>query len=178
MLFKNWIQTQTWKYFYGLQDVDTKAEYFHKLLFSKVEEYFPKKIFRVAKDDKPWVTHDVKLLDRQRKREFLKNHKSIKWYNLNEKYLNLIKKCKCAYAEKIVGDLKSSNPSQWYSKVKRMSNLTRDFDEQYFIEELSELDAQKQADTFVEYYAKTRNQFEPVKEDDFSDVLHSEARKM
>ena len=59
-----------------------------------------------------------------------------------------------------------------------MSNLTRDFDEQYFIEELSELDAQKQADTFVEYYAKTRNQFEPVKEDDFSDVLHSEARKM
>lgn len=101
----------------------------------------------------------------------------MKWQVLHEKYLNLIKKSKSSYAKKIVGDLKSSNPSQWYSKVKRMSNVNRDGDRQHYIEELSELNTQEQADTFVKFYATTRNQFEPVHEDDFLDVLQNDARQ-
>ena len=107
----------------------------------------------------------------------MKNHKSQKWVNLNEKYLCQIKKAKVSYSKKIVGDLKTSNPSQWYSKIKRMSNMNRDGDDQFYIEELSELSAQAQADTLAGFYASTRNQFEPVKDDDFSYILQSEVRQ-
>ena len=79
-------------------------------------------------DDKPWITDEVKTLDRQRKREFVRHHKSSKWHFLNDKYMKLIKKSKVSYANKMVNDLKSSNPSHWYSKVKRMSSINRTLD--------------------------------------------------
>ena len=90
--------------------------------------------------------------------------------------MSLIKRTKSTYSKKIVGDLKSSNKSQWYSKIKRMSNISRDGDNSYFIEELSELEPSQQADQMADYYASTRNQFQPVCEDEFSEVLNNEVR--
>ena len=58
-----------------------------------------------------------------------------------------------------------------------MSNINRDGDDQYYIEELSELSAQAQANTLASFYASTRNQFQAVKEDKFSDILSSEVRQ-
>ena len=55
--------------------------------------------------------------------------------------------------------------------------MNRDRDDQYFVEELSEFETVRQADQLVEYYASTRNQFQPVCADDFSDVLNNEARQ-
>ena len=45
-----------------------------------------------SSDDEPWVNEKVKILDRQRKREFYKNHKSPKWRILNCQFLEAMKK--------------------------------------------------------------------------------------
>ena len=123
-----------------------------------------------------WVTKEIKVLDRQRKREFSKHNKSEKWQNLHEKYINLMQKSKVAYSKSIVNDLKSSNPSQWYSKVKRMSNINRVSDDDYFIEEFCDLNLQTQADQLVNFYASTRNQFQSISEDDFQSVFDNDLR--
>ena len=52
-----------------------------KLLFfkikTKLDEFLPLKILKVSSDDRPWVTQEVKDLDRRVKREFYKIQKSI-----------------------------------------------------------------------------------------------------
>ena len=41
----------------------------------------------MAQDDEPWFTDKPKILDRRRKREYLKRKKSKKWKDLNAQFL-------------------------------------------------------------------------------------------
>ena len=75
--FKTWLDDQTWDDLYRLTDVNSKAEYFHTTLLKKFQEFFPLKSLKVSLDDQPWMSQDLKELDRKRKREFSKNHKSV-----------------------------------------------------------------------------------------------------
>ena len=56
------------------------------------------------------------------KREYTKHKRSRKWKILNKDYLEKCEEAKEKYYKDIVEDLKLSNPSQWYSKLKRMSS--------------------------------------------------------
>ena len=47
--------------------------------------------------------------------------KSEKWMKINREFNQKCQKAKHDYAENIVNDLKSSDVSQWYSIIKRMS---------------------------------------------------------
>ena len=55
---------------------------------------------------------------------------------LHEKYILSIKNAKISYSANIVKELKSSNPAQWYSKVKLMANVNKCTDEETYVEEL------------------------------------------
>ena len=48
-------------------------------------------------DDMPWVSKNLKILDRQRRREFSKNKKSEKWKKLNSEYKEKLKSEQCSY---------------------------------------------------------------------------------
>ena len=61
-------------------------------------------------DDMPWVSKNLKILDRQRRREFSKNKKSEKWKKLNSEYKEKLKSEQCSYYRNFVEDLKSSKP--------------------------------------------------------------------
>jgi hypothetical protein len=56
-------------------------------------------------DDDPWVTQEIKDLDRKKKREFFKHHKSEKWQDLNERFEQKCETAKEHYYENIVKDL-------------------------------------------------------------------------
>ena len=88
---------------------------------SKFYECFPVKIRKFSSDDRPWVTERVNQLYRLQNREFYKNHKSEKWKRLNAEFEQKCETEKKKYCENIISDLKTSNPSKWYSKLKRMS---------------------------------------------------------
>ena len=156
-----------------MSDINDKAFSIQKMLLAKYELFFPVKSFKVSVDDKPWITKDIKDLDRKRKREFFKNHKSEKWKLFHEKYILSIKKAKVFYSQNIVKDSKSSKPGQWNSKVKCMANINNKIDTQVYIDEFLHKDDQTQADTFVDFFAATRNSFEPVSPDMFPDVIQN-----
>ena len=106
-----------------MEDVNQKADFLQNSLMRLFYDVFPLKSMKISNDDEPWISENVKCLDRQRKREFYKNHKSEKWKVLNQKFLEAVKKSKNSYKVRIVDDLKKSNPGKWYSKLKRMSGL-------------------------------------------------------
>ena len=75
---------------------------FQSALAAKYIECFPAKIQKVAEDDKPWFTSELKLLDRLRKREYFNHQKSEKWSKLNAKYLEKCQKVKESYYKNMV----------------------------------------------------------------------------
>ena len=74
------------------------------------------------------------------------------------------------YYQNIVADLKTSNPSKWYSKVKRMCGQS-DRNQITTVDELIGLSDQEQSERIATHYSTISNQYEQVKEDDFPNTL-------
>ena len=79
---------------------------------------------KLSEDDEPWYKEKFKQLNRKHKREYFINQKSDKWRSLNLAYLREIKKAKEDYRQRVLDNIKYSNPRKWYSKMKRMSGQT------------------------------------------------------
>ena len=128
---------------------------------------------KICEDDQPWISEKLKKLDRQRKREYNKNKKSLKWEKLNEAFLELCRYEKEKYYTNIVEDLKTSNISQWYSKVKRMSGLKENSPD-YLVDELVGLSDQSQAEIIASHYAAISEEYEPVSMSHFPEFSKTE----
>ena len=126
---------------------------------------------KVSDDDQPWFTNKLKILDRKRKREYYKHQKSDLWKALNLQFSEDCKKAKEDYKNKIVDDLKTTNPKKWYSKVKRMSGQKGDCSNEIFLEEICHLSNEDQANQIADHFASTRNSYQRVEYAHFSEVL-------
>ena len=169
-LFRAWIEEQRWLEIYTCQDVNEKAAMFQKTLIENFQNCFPLKTFKVCDDDQPWMSKSLKKLDRLRKREFYKHKKSEKWLRLNKQFHEKCKVEKEKYYENIVSDLKESNISQWYSKVKRMAGqLSPSVSPDSCIDELTGLSDQSQAEKIADHYASISNEYEPIRAEDFQE---------
>ena len=169
--FGRWIMQHNWHDLYTCKDVNKKAEVLRETVMSKFYEFFPVKTIKLSSDDDPWVSEKVKQLDRAQKREFQKNQESDKWKKLHAAYMKTCEKEKKRYAENIVSDLKSSNPSKWYSKLKRMSGQNKDHDE-INVTELDGIYEELQAEIIADHYAQISNEYEPIKSEDFEEYMH------
>ena len=170
-MFSQWLTNQTWDKIFGTQDCNKKAEIFQELLVAEFQRIFPLKSMKVCAEDKPWFSKSLKLLDRKRKREFSKHYKSEKWQQLNKEFQERCEHEKKSYYSRIVHDLKESNPSQWYSKVKRMSGHE---DRSYSSESIQELFGKtdsEQREIIADHYAQISNKFDPVENEQFHDFL-------
>ena len=167
-----WIQDQTWEEIFRSNDINEKAEIFQNIILKKLDEYLPTRIAKFTSDDKPWVTQEIKKLDRLCKREFFKKQKSQKWLKLREKFREKCTKAKENYYSTMVEDLKDSNPSQWYNKVKRMGGISESGSGNIMLEELSGLSNKSQADVIAKHYAAVSNEYKPLEKDDIPSNLY------
>ena len=102
--FSIWVENCNWIDFYKCKGVDKKAELLQNILVQKYEDCFPIKVLKISCEDKPWITSDLKALDRKRKREFSKHYKSDYWKKLNQEFLDKCKSAKQKYYDNIVSD--------------------------------------------------------------------------
>ena len=161
-----WVQAQTWQDFYQLSCANAKVDKFETMLMQKINSIFPEKNIRVNKNTKPWMNSQSILLDRQRKREYLKNKKSPKWKKLNSEFEEKSKELKKSYYKNMVEDLKTSNPGEWYSKVKRMSTLDQQKDDCISVEQFKGETSQNQAEIIADQFASISNLYKPLDPDD------------
>ena len=66
----------------------------------------------------------------------------------------------------MVEDLKTSNISQWYSKIKRMSQTDPTKDQEVIVEEIEHLPIPAQAESIADNFAKIANMYEPLKKNE------------
>ena len=122
-LFGHWIKQQTWSEILNAETVDEKAETLQDMLLKKCDEYLPVKTRKITTDDQPFCTQKMKYLKRMKNREFRKDRRSEKWKDIESRYKKQVSQAKKSYYKNMVQDLKHSNPSQWYSKLKRLCSL-------------------------------------------------------
>ena len=163
-----WIVTETWKTVTEAKSAHEKANALQQLMMEKLNLYLPQKTAKFTSDDQPWVTPEIKSIDRKKKREYVKHRKSEKWKRLNEQFQTKCKQAKASYYTNIVEDLKTSNPSQWYSKLKRMTSNEQIRCDQMIVEEISNLNNQSQAEAIADSFSSISNEYAPLKTDDIS----------
>ena len=166
--FGQWIVKESWSEIYRCQDVNIKVEMLQNILIENYYKCFPVKVMRVCDEDDPWMTLELKQLDRKRKREFFKHQRSPKWKILNDEFLEKCTSEKQKYHENIVSDLKGSNPGKWFSKVKRMAGHNHEKPNKIMVDELVGLDDMQQAERIADHYSTISNQYEQVKIEDFA----------
>ena len=132
----------------------------------KIDLYFPEKSIRVNENTRPWMNSQSIQLDRQRKREYRKHKKSRKWVKLNEEFEEKSEELKEFYHKNIVQDLKTSNPGQWYSKIKRMSTLDQTKDEEVVVQQFKTETNQEQADIIADQFESISKLYQPLNVDD------------
>ena len=125
-LFRLWIQEQSWNQVEETHDINIKTSVLLNILNKQVNSCFPEKTVKLTSDDSPWCNNNVKRLKRQKCREYSKHRRSEKWFYLNEQYKTAQNNAKSKYYRTMVKDLKTSNPSQWYSKLKRLGSYDQE----------------------------------------------------
>ena len=161
-----WIEEQTWEPIRETHDVNTKTRLLFQILRENVASCFPQKVSKHTSDDSPWVNDQVKKLKRLKGREYNKHRKSAKWTKMDEQYKSAIIDAKKKYYKNIVKDLKLSNPSQWYSKLKHICSFDQEKYNPIIWEEIDELTDSEQAKKIAKHFATPRNRYSALQECD------------
>ena len=75
------------------------------MIIEKLDEIFPEKERKINSDDQPWISFQLKKLDRKRKRLFHKQRRSEKWKALNKLFKKELKEAKAKFYMKSVAEL-------------------------------------------------------------------------
>ena len=137
-LMGDWLVNYSWDTLYKEDTAHRKAEILQNTLLEKLNLFLPEKRVKYTSQDQVWITPEIKELARKKAREFSKHRRSPKWKALSALFEKKCNKARSSYYTNIVSDLKNSNPGQWYSKLKRMSNYNQLKTEQICVEEIAE----------------------------------------
>ena len=81
------------------------------------------------------------------------------------------------YYRNVVEDLKESNESQWYSKIKRMGGIVESKSGNIVLEELAGVSNRDQAEVIAQHYAEVSNEYKEIEKDDIPEELYQTKEK-
>ncbi len=159
--FGRFLTAHNWYEILSTDDIDEKTRNFHNTIRSKYEEFFPEKSITVSPLDKPWMTPELKRINRKMKQEFWRNRKSPLWKTLKKKFLT-VKKANCKrFYTRIFDEALNSSPSRWYSLVKKIG-LQDVKSESINVECLNDILDEDAADCVAEHFARISQEYEPL----------------
>ena len=165
-MFSEWLDKQNWESIKDTHSVDTKANVYHQTMTDQVNICFPTKTSKHTTDDSPWCNDNVKRLKILKCREYRKHRRSQKWTDLDLIYKSALSEAKLKYYKNMVKDLKTSKPSQWYSKLKRICSYDQDKYDPIICDEISELSNKEQAEKIAEHFVHPRNKYDALRKCD------------
>ena len=109
--FGSWLQGVQWQEHLTPDLTPTQqAETMERILNQQVAITLPTKSVRVSSQDLPYITGDIKKLDRYIKKEYKSKGKSDKYLKLKQLYNNQMKKAASDHLNKYVTDMMGEAP--------------------------------------------------------------------
>ena len=156
--FHEWIKAEKWETILSAPSSNEKAEILQGLIMTKLDQYCPEKIRKIASDDKPWFTSKLKELDRKKKREYRKNRSSQKYKQLQRVFLKKVATEKKNFKKRMIDDVITAKSSQWYTKLKRITNYDQQKTEMVEVEEIAHLSDKDQAEAIADAFSRISNE--------------------
>ena len=116
--------------------------------------------------DKPYITAELKKLDRKVKREYKKHGKSSKYARLKHSYDLKLRQAANAYLEKNVRSLKEDDPGKAYRCLRKMSSQPGDCSEDDSFDLLAHLEDnltnEESREKIANHFAKISQEYTPL----------------
>ena len=165
--FGEWICSEGWG---GIDDNANPTEQvlaFESIVISKLDEILPMKSVKINPNfDKPYITAELKKLDRQIKREYRKRCKSEKYLRLKKCYDEKLEKAALAYLEKNVRSLKEDDPGKAYRSLKKMAAQPGDCSDEGSFNLLSHLEDnltnEQSIERIAQHFAQISQEYPPL----------------
>jgi hypothetical protein len=118
--FGQWITGEDWAEVKSVASTSQQGLVLKKILQDQIDQTFPKKQVKISNTDKPWITSEIKKLDRWKKSEYRKHGKSVKYQSLLKSYNEKYRSAAGQHLRRNVTDLMEAAPGQAWSVLKRM----------------------------------------------------------
>ena len=164
--FGEWIVHESWNSVTDDLSPSEQAQAFEDKILEKLNQYCPQKEVKLSSHDKPFFTAELKKLDRQRNREYLKRGKSEKYMKLKKLFDVKYKSAAAKYLDKNLEELREAKPGQIFSVLKRLGARPGDcLDSNTFTlptHESESLSEQQSAERIANHFASISQQYSPL----------------
>ena len=164
--FGQWIMTEDWSALRGNISTSEQATILKQISEHQMDKFFPTKQCRVSNTDKPWITREIKQLDRWKKQEYRKHGKSSKYLNLLKSYDIKFKNSAKKHLRRNVTDLMEAAPGKAWATLKRMGAQPGDCggEEAFTLTEHLEqnLTLEQSLEKIVKYFSELSCQHPPL----------------
>ena len=162
--FGQWI---TGEDFTGIGSCLPPSEHAQKLqtiLMNKLEELCPAQTMRVSYQDKPFINQELKTLNRQKQRAYIKWGKCQKYLDVKKEFDKKYKAAAARYIRTKVEDLKEAEPGKAYNILKTLGSqpgCTEDLTFSLPGHKEQILSDEEFANRIAEHFAKISAEFPP-----------------
>jgi len=119
--FGRWLTAHDWFSELGPNPtVDDLTTSFTTQLTDAIDRTFPVKTTKSHQTDKPWITHNIKMMIKDRQKAFHSGN-TLQWRSLKYKVQHEIAKKKRSYYKNKVDHLKNDDCRKWWNIINRMS---------------------------------------------------------
>ena len=138
-----------------------------------VEHFFPLKTVKISSFDKPFFNDRLRLLRRQRQREYRKSGRSIKYLKLKSEFLEAFEFEAHKHKEKVISEVVDGTRGSAYKALKKLCSKDDDTDTTFEIPSHleSNLSAEESAELLADYFSAISQEFEPIDPAKFSPSL-------
>ena len=164
--FGQWIISENWQSISESASVSEQVDKFQQLFSEHVDHHFPLKEVRYSRDDLPFITCDLKKLDRKCKREYRKRKNSPKFRELKKGYNELFHETSESYFKNVVDSVRTSKPGKAYRLLRKLGARPGEDEEDatFMLPEHTELNLspEQSADRIADHFASVSQEFDPV----------------
>ena len=148
------------------------VELFQQHCTNLVEQHFPLKTIKISAHDSPFFNERLRLLRRQRQREYRRSGKSEKYLELKKKFEETFEKAAHDYKDKIISEVKDGKRGSAYKAIRKLGeNSSTDvcFSIPTHVE--ANLSDEQSAELLADYFSKISQEFTPINKNNFFPAL-------
>ena len=118
--FGEWIVSESWSSVNPELSPTEQASALDNLLFENLNKFCPEQELKLSTHDKLFITKELKQLDRQKNREYIKRGKTLKYQKLKALFDSKYKEAAQNYLNKNLENLREAEPGKAFSILKRL----------------------------------------------------------
>ena len=163
--FKEKLDNVDFKFLFKDMNTDSMTQSFEKITSDLLCQTFPEKRIVIYHEDKPWFTEELRVLKRQRLREYTKHGKSKKYLELEKKFSLKVKEAVNKYMNKIKLEVTEGKRGSAYPIIKNLAKHPEDNTQSQFalpshIER--NLTPIQSAEILADHFSKISCEYEPL----------------